>query len=98
MQRATAAIGFKPRLYAAMAHRDVSGPGADQLGQAMDGKNGVRQITRRLSFQIVGPRMVHSLGQYPAVELCDQPDFEVSIITQTRFKTFVLQFAFVDSL
>ena len=42
--------------------------------------------------------MVHSLGQYPAVELRDQLDFKVAVKKQASFKTFVLQYAFVEGL
>ena len=36
----------------------------------MDGKVGLGQIARRFSLQVVWPRMVYSLHQHLAFELC----------------------------
>ena len=77
--RATAATSFKAFIDDALAHCDFFGAVVNQLGEAVDGKNGLGQIARRLSLQTFWPRVVHSLHQHLVAEFCIEPVDQVVV-------------------
>jgi hypothetical protein len=54
LQRATAAIGFKPAPYAALAHRDISGPGVDSWVRPWMEKMGLGKLPGDFHFKLFG--------------------------------------------